>query len=130
MLLEVLIAFLIAALALDVLYAQAASALVATRQAGSYQEGLSRARSRLAALSDAALVPQETEGEDGHDFHWHTHVAPLRTLRPSAPVPVKTSPYVSGVTLYDVSVTVSWSASGERRDVVLRTQALGPAPKG
>ena len=127
MLLESLIAFVIAALALNVLFAQGTASLVATREAGLYQRAIIRAQSRLAALTDAALIPQDAEGQAGQGFHWHTHIVPLGTLLPPVPVPLKASPYAAGTTLYDVSVTVSWSDTRGPRAVTLRTQRLGPA---
>ncbi len=111
------------------LYAQSADALVAMREARSYQDGLSLARSRLTALGDAALVEQDIRGEEGRGFHWHTHVVAVATRRPSAPVPVRASAYATGVTLYDVTVTMSWTGGDQTREVTLRTQRLGPAAR-
>lgn len=127
MLLEVLVAFLIAALALDVLYGQGIGSLVAARAAGSYQEAISRARSRLAALDGSALVPGDQDGNDGSGFHWHTRIVPLASLRPARAATVASSAYARGTALYDVWVTVSWHADASPRAITLHTQKLGPA---
>jgi general secretion pathway protein I len=76
-LLEVLVAFAIAAFALAVLFRSSGTALMAARTSGQYQEALSRARSHLAALGgDAALVAGESSGDDGGGFRWRLKIEP------------------------------------------------------
>lgn len=126
-LLEVLVAFAIAGLALVVLYDQGVTALVATRASSSYLEAVSRARSRLAALGGADLAAGERQGDDGGGYHWHTRIAPLGSLPP----PRQARPgaaFASGTALYQVSVEVSWDGAARPRHVTLETQLLGPAP--
>jgi prepilin-type N-terminal cleavage/methylation domain-containing protein len=85
-LLEVLVAFAIAALALTVLFRASGSGLAATQAAARYQEAVVRARSHLAALSrDAALPIGEAEGDDGGGFRWRLRVTPVATATPAAP---------------------------------------------
>ena len=73
-LLETLVAFLIAALAMGALMQGAAGGLQATRVAGHTQETLSRARSRLAAAA-LAPVPGEQQGDDGGGYAWRVTTA-------------------------------------------------------
>lgn len=122
MLLDALIAFVIAALALTVVYGQGADAIVSVRASRSYQEAVSRAQARLAALDGGGLVAGDRQDDDGDGFAWHTRIVrlgalpPARDARPGAL-------FASGTSLYDVMVDISWR--GGRR-VTLSTQRLGP----
>ena len=123
-LLEVLVAFLIAALALGALSQGAAGGLQSARVSGHYQEALSRARSRLAALETPE--PGETSGDDGGGFSWQVRVTPLATagraregvdaMRPGRAV------------LLGVTVRIAWRIAGGAREVVLETERVGLAP--
>ena len=141
-LLEVLVAFAIAALARSVLFQGALAGLRSAGVAGRYEEALSRARSHLAALGDS-LVPMDTQGEDGgtssdeHDshpdssYHWHVRVSPLTST-------VRGGDVIGGLpatrtTLYHVSVAVSWQDGSSTRTVELDSERLGttgPGPGG
>ena len=124
-LLEVLVAFAIAALALAALTQGAAGGLQSARVAGHVQEALSRARSHLAA---AALAPVagEQQGDDGGGFAWQATTAPVQTAAPGREG--VDPPRIGRAVLYAVRVRVSWSLDGGLREVVLTTQALGVAP--
>jgi general secretion pathway protein I len=131
MLLEVLVAFVIAALALGVLMEGAGDSARTTRAALDSAEAVVRARSRLAALDHGGLVPGEREGDDGGGFRWRTVVTPLETaadarsrafLPPNAPLPRQT--------LYDVRVEIEWRADNGPRQFRLRSERLGPAAAG
>ena len=124
-LLEVMVAFVIAALALGALMQGAGGGLQASRVTAHTQEALSRARSHLAA-SALALAPGEQGGDDGGGYSWRATItrllaaAPLRgdggqvaTRRPLA--------------LYSLRVTVAWMMDGGRREVSLDTLRLGQA---
>lgn len=123
-LLEVLIAFVIAALALGALSQGAAGGLQSARVSGHYQEALSRARSRLATLGTP--VPGEQSGDDGGGYSWRVRVAPLATagraregidpMRPGRAV------------LLGVTVRISWRMDGGEREVALATQRVTVAP--
>jgi general secretion pathway protein I len=115
-LLEALIAFAIAALALAALLQGALTGLRATQTATRTEEALARARSRLAALEAAPLAPADQRGDDGGGFAWRLRVAPEATS--------------GGLTLYAVSVAVAWRDGGTRREVRLETQRLGPSAAG
>lgn len=120
-LLEVLIAFVIAALALGVMFRVAAEALNATRTAARYDEALVRARSHLTmATHGGALMPGDWQGGDGGGYRWHLHVAPasLTSVPPAgAPAPP--------IALYAVTVWVTWTEGEHIRQVRLDTEAIG-----
>lgn len=120
-LLEVLIAFLIAALALGVLFRSAVEGQTAANVGARYAEALSRARSHLAA-TDAAGPPRAGDqgGDDGGGFHWRVRTTPLREGRPG--------PGGFAPALFAVSVAVSWTADGRERAVQLDTRRVGLAP--
>ncbi len=123
-LLEVLVAFIIAALALGALTQGVAGGLQSARVAAHYQEALSRARSRLATL-DASLQPGEQRGDDGGGFAWRVLVQPTAT----AGAPRPSDPLRAGrAVLYAVRVEVAWRMDGGRSEVALMTQRLGTAP--
>ena len=76
-LLEVLIAFIIAALAISEVMQAVGISLASSRAAAHYQEAVSRAHSRLdVAMHGMALAPADTQGDDGGGFHWHLRVTP------------------------------------------------------
>jgi general secretion pathway protein I len=122
-LLEVLVAFVIAALALGVLFQGSAGGLRSTQVAGRYEEAVARARSHLAAMgTNSSLIPGKREGDDGDGFHWQVQVRPLATAR-AAGGPVE---------LYAVSVAVSWmdgATDGSRRVVQLNSDRIGQVPR-
>ena len=120
-LLEVLIAFLIAALALGVLFRGAVESQAASSTAARYGEALSRARSRLAAL-DAAGPPRagDQEGDDGGGFRFRVRTTPLE----AGPL---TAAGIASM-LYAVSVAISWNTDERIRTVQFDTRRLGPAP--
>ncbi len=132
-LLEVIIALVITGLALAVLFQGGVAGLRTARIAGSYQVALSRARSRLAAtcLPDT-LHSLDQQGDDGGGYHWHTRVVALgsATARPPAALGITQRNPGATVSLYAVSVVVSWQGDGGSREVRLATDRLGPAAGG
>lgn len=124
-LLEVLVAFVIAALALGGLLVAATDGLRASVIAGQYEEALARARSHLAAIGRAGpLVAGVQSGDDGGGFAWRSRVALLAAL------PVAGTGSSSGLrpALYAVGVVISWHRGGHARQVALQTERLGTAP--
>lgn len=127
-LLEVLVAFIIAALALAVLYSGGIEGLAATRTIASRDEAVSRATSRLEALCHGArLAPGLQSGDDGSGFHWRTQVqvadgATLGRGSPDDPQPPLR------VTLFSVAVTISWPGGLRAHEVSLATRCLAAAP--
>jgi general secretion pathway protein I len=137
-LVEVLIAFIIAFLALAALGRAGTDGLRSLRDAARYEEALARARSRLAiALHGAPLQPGDHQGEDGGGFRWRVLVTPadgpvVRPLGERGPrrlLRVQT-------TLYAVSVRVWWTDAGGmegvRREVRLDTLQVASSllPRG
>ena len=123
-LLEVLVAFAIASLALLVLFQGALAGLRSADIAGRYEEALTRARSRLAALG-GSLVPADKQGEDGSSYHWRVRISPVASTVSGNGV-VGGAPAVR-TTLYAVTVEVSWQEGGRRRVVELDSKRLGTA---
>ncbi|MFC7739021.1 prepilin-type N-terminal cleavage/methylation domain-containing protein [Roseomonas sp. GCM10028921] len=114
-LLEVLVAFLIAAMALAVLLHTAVEGQIAAEAAARYQEGLSRARSRLAATEAVPLQPGDRQGEDGGGYRWRVRISLLAEGAPAREGPPAPA-------LYSISVAVAW---GSGRSVQLETRRLG-----
>ena len=132
-LLEVLVAFIIAALAVVALLQAAAGGLQNARVAAHTQEAVARAQSRLAALS-ASIQPGEQSGDDGGGFLWRVSiqagaaVAMPGRARASALLDPPLSQGMDRTVLYAVTVALSWQLDGNPRQVVLATQRLGLAP--
>ncbi len=98
-LLEILVAFAIAALALTALTAAVAGGLRSSRAAATTEQAISRAQSRLAA---AALAPPgERSGDDGGGFHWREVVRQAGRSGAAA--------------LYDITVEITWTVDGPHR---------------
>jgi general secretion pathway protein I len=122
-LLETLIAFVIAAFALALVYQGVVSGLRAYHIADHYQEAVTRARSRLAAISaEEHPVAGDWQGEDGGGFHWHVRMVPVAGTIPRAGTDMASR---VPITLYAVSVSVSWTEDGQRRSVQLDTYRIG-----
>jgi type II secretory pathway component PulJ len=113
LLLETLIAFVIAALALVVLFRAAFDGVAATAIARHEAEALDRAQSRLAALR--AMAPSHRyvrAGRDGAGFRYRESAIRLAAKRSAALVPVR------------LTVTESWGPaerSTGQRGVTLTT---------
>ena len=121
-LLEVLVAFVIAALALGVLFEGSISGLKSARISAHYQEALSRARSHLAGLLVQNMAAGTQTGDDGGGFIWQTQETPLATAK----VPVG---HGNGMpVLYALRATISWNMDGAARAVTLHSERLGSLP--
>ena len=120
-LLEVVVAFAIAALGLSVLFSGTLGGLRAAEVAGRYGEAVSRARSHLAAVGHGApLAAGEQGGEDDGGWRWRLRIAPMAGVARAQGNPVPT--------LFAVSVSVSWGEGDAERRVQLDTRRLGSAP--
>ena len=123
-LLEVLIAFVIAALAMGALFGGTVAGLDATEVAAKYDEAVSLANSHLAGIGHGtAIAPQETSGADGEGFTWHLRIreAGSRQLQLSdqdRANDIKPSRAV----LYDVVVTESWKVGHHERQFSIATR--------
>ena len=137
-LLEVLVAFIIAGLALAVLARAGMDGIRGATLSGRYQEAVVRAQSHLAAIGDNP-VPSDRQGDEADGYHWRVRIAPIadaalgqaerRTLLVSQPGTASApKPHV---TLMAVSVAISWG--GElHRSVELDSERVvasgGPSP--
>ena len=119
-LLEVLIAFVIAASALGVLFRAAGESAVSVAVAARYAEALSRAQSHLAAAEVERLVPGEQAGDDGGGFRYRVRTTALQS---APPLPNGVIPI-----LFGIRVAVSWE-EGAPRMVELDARRLGVAPQ-
>jgi general secretion pathway protein I len=122
LLLETLIAFVIAALALGVVVGVAGSALQSAHLAARYQEAALRAQSHLEeAVNGNALSPGEWQGEEGAGFHWRLHVTQ------SSLAALHRAGSAASLTLYDVNVWIEWRDGLRLRNVHLETERIAEA---
>lgn len=125
-LLEVLIAFLIAGLALAALFDAVLTGLRTAQAASHYEQAVSQARSRLAmAVHADPLVAGNWQGDDGGGYNWRVRVAPVASAtvlpiyRPSSRMAAN-----FGLTIFAVTVWVAWREGGVR-EVRLDTEQIG-----
>lgn len=117
-LVEVLVAFIIMAMALTVLLRIFATGVRNISVASQYAQAVLIGESRLATAGvDAMLAPGETSGVEGKGFHWTRHVV---NYEPA----VDYSTYVKGTRAYYVTVTVSWPNGDRERSIDLSTVKL------
>jgi general secretion pathway protein I len=125
-LLEVLVAFVIAALALGVLFHAGLGGLRSAQAASHYEQAIARARSHLAlAVHANPLAAGDWRGDDGGGFTWHLRVAPIASTA-AQPVYALTPLRAASipVTLYAVTVWIAWHDSSIR-EVRLETEQIG-----
>lgn len=114
-LIEVLVAFMILALALTVLLRIFSGGLRNVSVSSDYATATLIAESRLAAAGiDVPLTPGETSGTEGKRFEWTVSVQDY------APWPGYRSA-VKGVDAYRVTVTVEWPHGDSTRRIGLST---------
>ena len=126
-LLEVLVAFIIAVLALDILFDAGLTGLHASHVASHYEQAIARAQSHLAlAVHDTPLTAGDWTGEDSGGFKWHLRVAPIATtaVRPAFAVTPQAS-RTFPLNLYSVSVVIAWHDGYRLRHVRLDTAQIG-----
>jgi general secretion pathway protein I len=110
-LIEVMAALVIAALAIVVLLQAGFTGAAENQAAARYEEGLSRAESRLASIGTLTPIQAETlAGDDGGGYRWSVAVTRLQAA--------------GALTLYAVDVTERFGG----RDVTLRTERLAEPP--
>lgn len=122
-LIEVLVAFLIAAVAVGAIVRAATGAVASSRAASRYDEAVARAESHLASLSVAPLGDSDRQGDEGGGYHWRVRVASAGTAQLAGRVNAIPT---GAATLYRVTVTMSWRDGGARRAVRLDSARLGP----
>jgi general secretion pathway protein I len=126
-LLEVVVALTIAGLALVGMFEAGGTGLFAADTAARVEEAVERAQSHLAAVGrNAALTAGQFTDDDGGGFRWRLSVTPAATRQMPGPDGVS----MSNVTLFAVTVEVSWRDRGRERRVVLKTLRLGSATSG
>jgi general secretion pathway protein I len=129
-LLEVLIALVIAGMSMGIVFRAGAESVQATAVAARYQDAVSHARSRLDAAG-AAPMAGEQSGEDGGGFRWRTQVRAVgSTGKSDAAGRPDTSAGTLTVTLYAVTVWITWREGSRNRLVRLDTQRLLAAAPG
>ena len=117
-LVEVLVAFMIMALALTVLLRIFSSGVRSVGVASAYAQAVLIGESRLATAGiDEGLAPGETSGVEGDGFHWTRRVT---TYEPS----VEYATHVKGTRAYFVTVTVTWPNGEKERSINLSTVKL------
>jgi general secretion pathway protein I len=125
-LIEVMVALVITLVALEVLFSTVGSSLRIARTTSVWDRVISRAESRLASVSDPALVLGERQGDDGDGYRWRTRV----TFVSAAPAPRTgvPGPWSRGTGLYAVSVTIFWRDGSSERSFELDSARLGLVP--
>lgn len=130
-LLETLIAFVIAAIALAVLYQAELSGLRSTQAAQHYEMAVARARSHMTLAEHASpLIAGDWRGDDGGGFAWHLRVTSIAstTVQPVTALTLTGSASFP-LTLYAVTVWITWADNGATREVRLDTEHIGQDPK-
>ena len=117
-LIEVLVAFVILALALTVILRIFSGGVRSISVSEDYVTALLIAETMLSRAGvDERLVAGQTSGLDGGDFAW------VRTVEPYVPTADYT-PAVRGVAGFHVTVSVEWAHSGGVRKIDLSTVKL------
>ncbi len=114
-----MVALMIAGLAVAVVLRGVTGGMTAAHLTSQYQQALARARSHLAGIGQPRPVDQD--GDDGSGFRWRLHMSPVETTAGGG---------ADRLTLYSVSVTISWQAGDARRAVRLDSMRIGPPPGG
>lgn len=115
-LLEVIVAFAIAALALVGLVQAGSGGLFAVDTASRVNRAVERAQSHLAAFGRSGIVTAGVAtGIDPDGYRWELRAEPIAGGG-------------SPIALYDVRVTISWRNGRRDRSVMLETRRIGPAP--
>ena len=127
-LLEVVIALAIAGIALASVMRAAAESMRATAAAAAYQQALSRAQSHLDTLV-ALPMPGDQEGDDGGGFRWRHSVHPAGTTA-ARDIPRPAQPDEPVVTLYAVTVWITWRDTTGPRAIRLDSATLRTTPPG
>ena len=125
-LLEVLIALAITVIAVAALLGGGAIALRAGRSVMRHEQATSLARSTLDLIT-ATLIPGERSGDAGDGFHWRAVTRPVSTGR--IVMPNESSGIFAptpSVTLYDVTVRITWHDGAGNGSEQIETRRLGP----
>ena len=122
-LLEVLVAFVLLGFALNALYGQFFTGLLAVRTSDAVAVAARLAQSKLEAAGvSEPLSPGETSGRFDNGFQWRRAVAPYRG--------VLALPRYDAVVPWEVAVTVVWPDARKGKSVTLSAVRLAPKPGG
>jgi general secretion pathway protein I len=128
-LLETLVAFVIAALALGILFEAGSSGVRSVQVASNYGRALAHARSHIALATHASpLVAGTWQGDDGGGFTWRLRVAPIsRTFVHSTAAAMPGRSTQIPIALFEITVWIGWHDATATREVRLDTQQIGEA---
>lgn len=119
-LVEVLVAFVILALALTVLLRIFSGGLRSVSLTAQYARAILVAETQLVtAGTPDALVPGTTTGTEGETFQWTRRISDYR------PLSARDESVVVHVPAYQVDVNVEWQHAGKNRTVSLTGLRLG-----
>ena len=119
-LIEVLVAFVILALAMGVILQIFSGGMRNARLAEGYSRAVFLAESRLAAVGlEQGLTVGEVSGQVNPDLRWRVNISPLDDGGASRQLAMP-------IQLYQVRVTVSWSDDGRQRQIEFGSLRLGP----
>jgi len=129
MLLEVLVAFAIAALALGVLFQAATSGLRLALVTSRYEEAVARAQSHLImAVHAVPLEAGDWHGDDGGGYVWHLKVTPIATTSiHTVSALTRHGSAEVGLTLWSVTIWIGWRDATGLRQVRLATEQAAEA---
>ena len=113
-LIEVLVAMTILAMAMTVLFRVFSGGLRNVGIAGDYARAVAIAESQLAAADGTRLAPGVEQGAIADRYEW------TRAVRQLEVADTRTS----GVSAYEVNVTVAWEQNGRARQVTLSSVLL------
>ena len=120
-LIEILVAFVIVALALGALLQVFATGLRSSSAAENYTIAALLAESKLAAIGiEEPLEEGDRSGEFDNGFRWATSVRPYDDGGPTLEL--------GAIQGFEVSVTVQWGGAGRARSVSLATLRLMAQP--
>ena len=113
-LIEVLVAFSIAAVSLGVLFQIYAKGATAAVVGGEYAQAIAIAESKLAEIGlSESLDAGDRNGSEIDKYHWQISVQDYEEDQPTD--------FVSRLSLKQVSVTISWHSRGKLRSITLNT---------
>jgi general secretion pathway protein I len=124
-LLEVLVAFVILALAMGVLMRIFSGGLQNATRAGDYQQAVMLAQSKLASIGiEVPLNENESDGEFDSKYRWHVSIRRFQDTAAQADAAAATPAPPLPVRLLEVEVQVLWGDTEQPSSVVLRTLRL------
>ena len=113
-LIEVLVAFSIAAVSLGILFQIYAKGSTSAVVGGEYAQAIAIAESKLAEIGlSESLDAGDRNGSEINKFNWQISIQDYEEEQPTD--------FVSRLSLKQVNVTVSWHSRGKQRSITLNT---------